>query len=91
MEPDWLRTRSTWRKRVRRLIFFGGLALIPAFPAFAQFEGGVNGLGDARQINQPTSEALEGYRQAAPTSAMEEDETPAPAAPVKSKKKATRH
>jgi hypothetical protein len=76
------------------LIFFGGLALMAAFPAspaFAQFEGGVNGLGDARQTNQPTSEALEGYRQAAPASAMEEDETPAPAAPVKSKKKAARH
>jgi hypothetical protein len=75
---------------MRKLIFFGGLALMAASPALAQFEGGVNGLGDARQINQPTSEAMGGYRQAAPAPAAEEDEAPAPA-PAKTKKKTARH
>jgi hypothetical protein len=75
---------------MRKLILFGGLALL-ASPAFAQFEGGVNGLGDARQINMPTSQLWGGQPEAAPAAAAEEDEAPAPVAPVKTKKKTTRH
>ena len=75
---------------MRRLILLGGLALL-ATPAFAQFEGGVNGLGDARQINMPTSQVWSGQAGPAPAAAVEEEEAPAPAAPVKSKKKAARH
>ena len=41
---------------MRKLMLFGGLLALAALPAFAQFEGGVNGLGDARQINMPTSQ-----------------------------------
>jgi hypothetical protein len=77
---------------MRKLIFLAGLALFAASPAFAQFEGGVNGLGDARQINMPTSQLWGGGQpQAAPAAAAEEDEAPAPVAPVKTKKKTTRH
>jgi hypothetical protein len=73
---------------MRKLILLGGFALL-ATPAFAQFEGGVNGLGDARQINMPTSQLWGGGQpQAAPA---EEDEAPAPVAPVKTKKKTARH
>jgi hypothetical protein len=76
---------------MRKLILLGGLALL-ATPAFAQFEGGVNGLGDARQINMPTSQLWGGGQtQAAPAAAAEEDEAPAPVAPVKTKKKTARH
>ena len=77
---------------MRKLVLLGGLALFAASPALAQFEGGVNGLGDARQINMPTSQVWGGGPpQAAPAAAAEEDEAPAPVAPVKSKKKTTRH
>jgi hypothetical protein len=76
---------------MRKLIFLAGLALFAASPAFAQFEGGVNGLGDARQINMPTSQAWGGQPQIAPAAAAEEDEAPAPVAPVKTKKKTARH
>jgi hypothetical protein len=76
---------------MHKLIFVGGLVLL-ASPAFAQFEGGVNGLGDARQINMPTSQLWGGGQpEAAPTAAAEEDEAPAPVAPVKTKKKTARH
>jgi hypothetical protein len=76
---------------MRKLILLGGLALL-ATPAFAQFEGGVNGLGDARQINMPTSQLWGGGQPAAaPAAAVEEDEAPAPVAPAKTKKKTTRH
>ena len=76
---------------MRKLILLAGLALL-ATPAFAQFEGGVNGLGDARQINMPTSQLWGGGQpQAAPAAAAEEDEAPAPVAPVKTKKKTARH
>jgi hypothetical protein len=77
---------------MRKLVLLTGLALFAASPAFAQFEGGVNGLGDARQINMPTSQVWGGGPpQAAPAAAAEEDELPAPVAPVKSKKKTSRH
>jgi len=78
---------------MRKLMLLGGLLALAASPAFAQFEGGVNGLGDARQINMPTSQLWGGGQpEAAPAAAAaEEDETPAPVAPVKSKKKTTRH
>jgi hypothetical protein len=75
---------------MRELIVFGGLMLL-ASPAFAQFEGGVNGLGDARQINMPTSQLWSGQPQAAPAAAAEEEEAPAPVAPAKPKKKTARH
>ena len=76
---------------MRKLVLLGALALL-ATPAFAQFEGGVNGLGDARQINMPTSQIWSGQAQSAPAPvAAEEDEAPAPVAPVKSKKKTARH
>jgi hypothetical protein len=76
---------------MRKLMLLSGLLALAASPAFAQFEGGVNGLGDARQINMPTSQLWGGGQpEAAPAAAAaEEDETPA--APVKSKKKTTRH
>jgi hypothetical protein len=71
---------------MRKLVFLGGLLALAASPAFAQFEGGVNGLGDARQINMPTSQFWGGGQpQPAPAAAAEEDEAPAPVAPVKSK------
>jgi hypothetical protein len=76
---------------MRTLILFGGLVLLAASPAFAQFEGGINGLGDARQINMPTSQVWGGQQQAAPAAVQEEEEAPAPVAPVKTKKKTTRH
>jgi hypothetical protein len=76
---------------MRKLIFLAGLALFAASPAFGQFEGGVNGLGDARQINMPTSQVWGGQPQVAPAAAAEEDEVPAPVAPVKTKKKTARH
>jgi hypothetical protein len=76
---------------MRKLILLGGLALL-ATPAFAQFEGGVNGLGDARQINMPTSQLWGGGQpETAPAAAAEEDDAPAPVAPAKTKKKTTRH
>jgi hypothetical protein len=75
---------------MRKLILFSGLVLL-ASPAFAQFEGGVNGLGDARQINMPTSQLWGGQPEPAPAAAAEEDEAPAPVAPIKTKKKTTRH
>jgi hypothetical protein len=76
---------------MRKLCLVGGLALL-ATPAFAQFEGGVNGLGDARQINMPTSQLWGGGApEAAPAAVAEEDEAPAPVAPVKTKKKTARH
>jgi hypothetical protein len=76
---------------MRTLILFGSLMLLAASPAFAQFEGGINGLGDARQINMPTSQIWGGEQQAAPAAVQEEEEAPAPVAPVKTKKKTTRH
>ena len=76
---------------MRTLILFGGLVLLAASPAFAQFEGGINGLGDARQINMPTSQVWGGQQQAAPAAVQEEEEAAAPVAPVKTKKKTTRH
>ena len=76
---------------MRNLILFGGLVLLAASPAFAQFEGGINGLGDARQINMPTSQIWGGEQQAAPAAVQEEEEAPAPVAPVKTRKKTTRH
>ena len=76
---------------MRTLILFGGLVLLAASPAFAQFEGGINGLGDARQINMPTSQIWGGEQQAAPAAVQEEEEAPAPVAPVKTRKKTTRH
>jgi hypothetical protein len=76
---------------MRTLILFGSLALLAASPAFAQFEGGINGLGDARQINMPTSQIWGGEQQAAPAAVQEEEEAPAPVAPVKTRKKTTRH
>jgi hypothetical protein len=75
---------------MRKLILVGGLALL-ATPAFAQFEGGVNGLGDARQINMPTSQLWGGGAPEAAPAAVAEDEAPAPVAPVKTKKKTARH
>ena len=77
---------------MRSLMLFGGLVLLAASPALAQFEGGVNGLGDARQINMPTSQIWGAQPQAAPAAVQEEEEedAPAPVAPVK-KKKTTRH
>jgi hypothetical protein len=76
---------------MRKLILLAGLMLL-ATPAFAQFEGGVNGLGDARQINMPTSQLWGGGApEAAAADAAEEDEAPAPVAPVKTKKKTARH
>jgi hypothetical protein len=76
---------------MRTLILFGGLVLLAASPAFAQFEGGINGLGDARQINMPTSQIWGGEQQPAPAAVQEEEEAPAPVAPVKTRKKTTRH
>jgi hypothetical protein len=76
---------------MRTLILFGSLVLLAASPAFAQFEGGINGLGDARQINMPTSQIWGGEQQAAPAAVQEEEEAPAPVAPVKTRKKTTRH
>jgi hypothetical protein len=76
---------------MRKLMLLGGLLALAASPAFAQFEGGVNGLGDARQINMPTSQIWGGQAEPAPPAAVEEDEAPAPVAPVKSKKKTARH
>jgi hypothetical protein len=76
---------------MRKMILFGAFGLL-ASPAFAQFEGGVNGLGDARQINMPTSQIWGGQAEPAPVpAAAEEEEAPAPVAPVKSKKKTARH
>jgi hypothetical protein len=75
---------------MRKLMLLGGLLALAASPAFAQFEG-VNGLGDARQINMPTSQIWGGQAEPAPAAAVEEDEAPAPVAPVKSKKKTARH
>jgi hypothetical protein len=74
-----------------RSLIFGGLVLLAASPASAQFEGGVNGLGDARQINMPTSHVLGAHSQGAPVAMPAEDEAPAPVAPVKTKKKTARH
>jgi hypothetical protein len=75
---------------MRKLILIGGFALL-ATPAFAQFEGGVNGLGDARQINMPTSQLWGGGApEAAPAATAEEAEAPAPVVPVKTKKKTAR-
>jgi hypothetical protein len=75
---------------MRKLMLLGSLLALAASPAFAQFEGGVSGLGDARQINMPTSQLWGGGQpEAAPAAAAEEDEAPAPVAPVKSKKKTT--
>ena len=74
---------------MRKLIFLAGLLALAASPAYAQFEGGVNGLGDARQINMPTSQLWGGGQPEAAPVAIEEDEAPAPVAPVKSKKKTT--
>jgi hypothetical protein len=76
---------------MRKLMLLGGLLALAASPAFAQFEGVVNGLGDARQINMPTSQIWGGQAEPAPAAAVEEDEAPAPVAPVKSKKKTARH
>jgi hypothetical protein len=76
---------------MRKLMLLSGLLAFAASPGFAQFEGGVNGLGDARQINMPTSQAWGGQPQVAPAAAAEEDEAPAPVAPVKTKKKTARH
>jgi len=75
---------------MRSLMLFGGLVLLAASPALAQFEGGINGLGDARQINMPTSQIWAAQPQAAPAAVQEEEEAPAPVAPVK-KKKTSRH
>ena len=57
---------------MRKLMLFGGLLALAASPAFAQFEGGVNGLGDARQINMPTSQIWGGQAEPAPAAAVEE-------------------
>jgi hypothetical protein len=82
---------KTQEKNMRALMLFGGLLILAASPAFAQFEGGVNGLGDARQINMPTSLLWGTQPQAAPAAVQEEEEALAPVAPVKTKKKTTRH
>ena len=77
---------------MRKLMLLGGLLALAASPAFAQFEGGVNGLGDARQIDMPTSQLWSGQAQPAPApAAAEEDEAPAPVAAPAKKKKTTRH
>ena len=37
---------------MRKLMLFGGLLALAASPAFAQFEGGVNGAGGAGEIKE---------------------------------------
>jgi hypothetical protein len=76
---------------MRKLAWLGCLTLLAGSPAFAQFEGGVNGLGDARSLNMPTSEAVSGTESRTAPVAAPEEQAVQPAPRTKIKKKKTRH